>query len=88
MTEKAEKVPTAAEPGAVMTEAEYARKYKPYRPLPEGETIPSMAELWAYANRKYSRYSGYAWGGVILVGGVAFLMGQQFGPKHQKEESS
>eukprot|EP00976_Prorocentrum_cordatum_P073436 1181096-Prorocentrum_minimum.AAC.2 len=86
MVEQIDKVPTAAEPGKVMTEAEYARKYRPYQPLPEGESVPAMSELWAYANRKYSRYSSYAWGGVIVVGGVAYLLGQQFGTKKEKKE--
>jgi len=71
---------------APMTEAEYARKYKPFKPLPEGEKMPTMSSMWTHANRKYGRYTGYAWGGVCLVGGVGFLLGQLGGKKVDKED--
>ena len=41
-------------------------------PLPEGESAPTMAQLWAYAHRRYARFQGYAWGGVVIVGAVAW----------------
>mmetsp|Transcript_7084 Transcript_7084/g.8164 ORF Transcript_7084/g.8164 Transcript_7084/m.8164 type:complete len:94 (+) Transcript_7084:93-374(+) len=53
--------------------AQYAAKQKPYQPLPEGEHIPSMSTLWSYAHRRYGRYQGYAWAGVVAVGGVTAL---------------
>lgn len=31
-----------------------------------------MAQLWAYAHRRYARFQGYAWGGVVIVGAVAW----------------
>jgi len=40
--------------------------------LPKGESAPTMAELWAYAHRRYARFQGYAWGGVVVVGAVAW----------------
>ena len=30
-----------------------------------------MAQLWAHAQRRYGRYQGYAWSGVV-VAGVAY----------------
>ena len=38
------------------------------------ERIPTLGEQWAYAARRYSKYQGYAWSGVVLVGGLAYLM--------------
>ena len=38
------------------------------------ERIPTIGEQWAYAARRYSKYQGYAWSGVVLVGGLAYLM--------------
>ena len=52
--------------------SEYARANRPYAPLPEGESAPTMAQLWAYAQRRYARFQGYAWGGVVIVGAVAW----------------
>ena len=52
--------------------SEYARANRPYAPLPEGESAPTMAQLWAYAHRRYARFQGYAWGGVVIVGAVAW----------------
>lgn len=51
---------------------EVERARKPYAPLREGETIPSMQKLWAHAMRRYGRYQGYAWVGVIATGALAF----------------
>ena len=56
----------------VLGSAEYERAHKPYAPLPEGESIPSMQKLWAHAMRRYGRYQGYAWAGVIGTGALAF----------------
>ena len=53
--------------------AEYERLNKPYAPLPPGETAPTMSQLWAYAHRRYGRYQGYAWGGVLLTGALAYV---------------
>jgi len=52
--------------------AQYERAHKPYAPLREGESIPSMQKLWAHAMRRYGRYQGYAWVGVIVTGALAF----------------
>ena len=56
----------------VLGSAEYERAHKPYAPLPKGESIPSMQKLWAHAMRRYGRYQGYAWAGVIGTGALAF----------------
>ena len=56
----------------VLGSAEYERAHKPYAPLPKGESIPSMQKLWAHAMRRYGRYQGYAWVGVIGTGALAF----------------
>ena len=51
--------------------SEYERRHRPYakpRTLP-----PSLAEQWAYAARRYSKYQGYAWTGVVVVAGAAYL---------------
>ena len=53
--------------------AEYERLNKPYAPLPPSETAPTMSQLWAYAHRRYGRYQGYAWGGVLLTGALAYV---------------
>lgn len=52
--------------------AEVERARTPYAPLREGETMPSMQKLWAHAMRRYGRYQGYAWVGVIATGALAF----------------
>ena len=52
--------------------SEYARANRPYAPLPEGESAPTLARLRAYAHRRYARVQGYAWGGVVIVGAVAW----------------
>jgi hypothetical protein len=56
----------------VLGSAEYERAHKPYAPLPKGESIPSMQKLWAHAMRRYGRYQGYAWAGVLGTGALAF----------------
>ena len=56
----------------VLGSAEYERAHKPYAPLPKGESIPSMQKLWAHAMRRYGRYQGYAWVGVLGTGALAF----------------
>ena len=56
----------------VLGSAEYERAHKPYAPLPKGESIPSMQKLWAHAMRRYGRYQGYTWVGVIGTGALAF----------------
>jgi len=57
---------------SAVSASEYARANRPYAPLPEGESAPTMAQLWAYAHRRYARFQGYAWGGVVIVGAVAW----------------
>lgn len=51
----------------------YERRNPPFRALADGEATPTMAELWKYAHRRYSRYQGYAWGGVVVVGALAYF---------------
>mmetsp|Transcript_4349 Transcript_4349/g.5812 ORF Transcript_4349/g.5812 Transcript_4349/m.5812 type:complete len:112 (-) Transcript_4349:295-630(-) len=72
--------------GKERTATQYAKTNPTYMPLLGGEKIPSMAQLWAYANRRYSKYSGYAWGGVAAVGGFVFLI-KQFVTEPKKESS-
>jgi|TARA_B100001142_G_scaffold289509_1_gene306365 hypothetical protein len=31
-----------------------------------------MGTIWAHAMRKYGRFQGYAWGGVVVVGAAAY----------------
>jgi hypothetical protein len=54
------------------TTAQYAKVHKPFSPLPKGEGVPPMSELWAHAMRRYGRFQGYAWGGVLATGAVAY----------------
>ena len=48
-----------------------------------------MAQLWAYAHRRYARFQGYAWGGVVIVGAVAWgasrVMGAGEGRKKRED---
>mmetsp|Transcript_12917 Transcript_12917/g.33467 ORF Transcript_12917/g.33467 Transcript_12917/m.33467 type:complete len:100 (-) Transcript_12917:2-301(-) len=55
----------------VMTAQEYERANKPFRA--PTERVPTIGEQWAYAARRYSKYQGYAWSGVALVAGLAFV---------------
>jgi len=55
--------------------AEYEKANKPYRPLAEGERMPTMSELWTYASRRYGRFQGYAFASAIAVGGITFAAG-------------
>ena len=54
------------------TSAAYERENRPYAPLPKEKSTPTMAQLWAYAHRRYARFQGYAWGGVVIVGGIVW----------------
>ncbi|XRA99246.1 hypothetical protein NFJ02_06g129450 [Pycnococcus provasolii] len=46
---------------------------KPFPKLTEEEIarLPTMAEQWQHAFRNYSRYTGYAWTGVLCTLGIA-----------------
>jgi hypothetical protein len=58
-----------------LTQKEYESRNKPYRPVDHAKTrVPTIGEQWAYAARRYSKYQGYAWSGVVAVGGLAFLL--------------
>lgn len=68
--------------------AEYERAKRPYAPLPKGESAPTMAQLWAYANRRYGRFQGYAWGGVVAVAFVAWGASQIAGKPPEKKRAT
>ena len=51
--------------------AAYERKNKPFSP-PTGR-VPTIGEQWAYAARRYSKYQGYAWSGVVAVAAIAYF---------------
>ena len=65
--------------------SEYARANRPNAPLPEGESVPTMAQLWAYAHRRYARFQGYAWGGVVIVGAAAWGASRVLGAEDRKK---
>jgi|MDSW01.2.fsa_nt_gb hypothetical protein len=66
--------------------AEVARAKRPFAPLPAGESAPTMAQLWAHAQRRYGRYQGYAWSGVVVVAGVAYGLSEA--TKKPKDDAS
>jgi len=61
-------------------------KHKPFSPLPEGEAIPSMGELWAHAHRKYGRFQGYAMFAGIATAGLALAASSIAAPKPPKPQ--
>lgn len=54
--------------------SEHEQTHPPYRPLRQGEEIPSMQELWAYASRRYGRFQGYAFASALAVGASIFML--------------
>ena len=43
------------------------------RSLPPTGRVPTIGEQWAYAARRYSKYQGYAWSGVVAVAAIAYF---------------
>ncbi len=54
----------------VVTAKEYERANKPFRA--PNQPLPTIAQQWAYAARRYSKYQGYAWSGVVAVAALAY----------------
>ena len=51
--------------------AAYESANKPYQHV-QPDQIPTMSEQWKYAARRYSRFQGYAWAGVVGVAALAY----------------
>ena len=78
---KARKEEAADEPEVPWSERDFeemaksgtsaAANHKPFSP-PTGR-VPTIGEQWAYAARRYSKYQGYAWSGVVAVAAIAYF---------------
>ncbi|QDZ22770.1 hypothetical protein A3770_08p52880 [Chloropicon primus] len=64
--------------------SKYDKMNKPFAAT-DPSKVPTIGEQWAYAARRYSKYQGYAWSGVLCVAGIAFLGSMVTSPKEEEE---